>query len=261
MKIFPLGTSGFIPNATRETSSVLIKNDNSFFLFDAGTGIKRLAEKKIDSLISKADKMHLFFSHLHHDHTAGLTWLLRLFRGKLYIYVPEPPLVEFNGKEIIMSLTSPHMFGLPFMKWQNYGGLISYTEKKIDIDNTTIHILPQSHHGGSVGLRLGNFAYITDTEPSDEHLDFIQDCELVFIDTMHDRKDYEALNLNNNKRAEHGWSVGNGKIAMKSKIKQLGLIHIDPFYNSKRLKTLHKEAKQEFSNVIIPQEGESYSLK
>lgn len=126
--------------------------------------------------------------------------------------------------------------------------------------NSTISVLPQRHHGGSVGLRIGKFAYITDTEPEDKHSRFISGCDLVFVDTMHDRHDYQSLNLKNNQRAEHGWSIGNGELAFQSGIKQLGLIHIDPFYNDSRIRNLLSEAKEKFPNVIIPQEGTLYRV-
>ena len=260
MKITPLGITGFIPTSKTDSSSFLVEKDDSLFLLDAGTGVRKFLEKDMASKLSKSKKLHIFFSHLHHDHTCGLTWLLKLFKGKIFIYVPKSPLVEFEGEKIIRELASPNMFGLSLEKWPNFGDIISYDTTEISVDRIKIKILPQEHSGGSVGIRIGKFAYITDTEPTDKHIDFIKNCDLVFMDTMHDKGDYEAI-ITNNKKAEHGWSVGNGIIASKSNIKQLGLIHINCFYNSHRIDSLLSETKSQFENTIIPQEGISIEVE
>jgi len=152
------------------------------------------------------------------------------------------------------------MFGSSLKEWPNFGDLISYNTTELLIDGVDIKILPQKHSGGSVGIRIGKFAYITDTEPTKKHIDFIKGCDLVLMDTMFDKKDYEAVTANN-KKAEHGWSIGNGIIASKAKIKQLGLIHINCFYDSHQINNLLSETRSQFKNTMIPQEGVSISVE
>ena len=70
MRIRTLGCSGGIGAGSR-TSSLLIDND---VLIDAGTGIGDLSLEDLDSI------RHVFLTHSHLDHVAGLPMLVdRLF--------------------------------------------------------------------------------------------------------------------------------------------------------------------------------------
>jgi len=256
MHIYPIGTAGFIPTQNRETSCVLIKTDKSALLFDAGTGVRRLADDKYRKILSGIDILHVFLSHLHLDHTAGFTWLLRLWPGKIIVYIPTRPLVQFDGKESINIYTSHPFFGLPIERWPNFGGINFIDRKEVDCGEFKVRIIAQKHSGGSVGYRTGNFAYITDAEPGENHVDFIRDCELVLADTMYDEADF---NVHDNK-GEHGWGLGNAGICREANVKKLGLIHIDPSYNGERLDNLLNQTRTIFPHAFIPLESDEYYI-
>jgi ribonuclease BN (tRNA processing enzyme) len=69
MKIFILGSGTCVPSLKRSSCSVLIKIAQSALLFDFGIGtMRRLLEVGVT-----IDKLsHIFFSHLHPDHTGEL---------------------------------------------------------------------------------------------------------------------------------------------------------------------------------------------
>ena len=260
MKVIPLGTAGFIPTQGKETLSILLIEKKTAILFDAGTGVRRIIEKHIAKLLRGIDVLHVFFSHLHHDHTGGLTWLLRLWEKKLRVYVPSQPLVEFDGIYALEVLTSLPFFALPLKDWPNCKEIVSIREKEFFVNDLLVKSLPQKHAGGSVGFRVREFAYITDTEPRDNHAEFINGCKLVFMDTMHDFSDFQTLDATDSNPAQHGYSIGNAKVAAKANITRLGLIHIDPLYDSNRVRKLLLEAKKEFSGTFIPEEGKVYNV-
>src|SRR4028119_643953 len=78
MRVEFLGTAGFHPNSQRQTSGVLLPDvaSESAFLLDAGTGTFRLIGRDLPP------HLHIFLSHAHLDHTAGLTFLLDVAYGR-----------------------------------------------------------------------------------------------------------------------------------------------------------------------------------
>lgn len=261
MNIIPLGIGGFIPAVGRETACVLCIEQNTAILFDAGTGVRHLALPSIQKLLQPIDTLHVILSHLHLDHLSGFIWLHGICHSSIEVYVPSVPLVTSHGEEALFSLIGPPFFSLPLLKWPNYGGIHPITESHIRVANLRVDILSQAHKGGSLGYRIHNFAYITDADPDDRHVQFLRDCDLVFMDTYHDQYDRTLLNQERYKGMSHGHSVGNAVIAQKAKVRRLGLIHINPFYDDQRVSTLLHEARQYFRNSFIPIEKTLYSIK
>ena len=112
--MIPLGVGGFFPTQHRETASILVVEGATAILLDAGTGVKRFGDNGILDHAAGIETLHVFFSHFHQDHVCGFTWLLRLWPGKLDVYLPSAPLVATGGKPILACLTGPPLFGLPF---------------------------------------------------------------------------------------------------------------------------------------------------
>jgi len=262
MKIIPLGIAGFIPTESRETISVLLIIDKIAIIFDCGTGIKRLMLKKIQDELSSVDSVYVFLSHFHMDHLVGLPWLLKLVNKPLHFYVPSNPLIESNGIENINIITNNPFFGLEIPKWPNFGSINSFSNDVVHIKDKVIKVNKQHHSGGSVGFRIDNFSFITDVVLQEKDIKFIEKSDLLLLDTMYDKFDYDNLSLSSNSTTslDHGYSIGNAIIAKKSNIKQFGLIHLNPLYDSKRISRLLDESKSIFKNSLIPEETDIYSL-
>lgn len=95
MRIRVLGCSGGIGAGSR-TSALLIDND---VLIDAGTGIGDLELDDIDSI------RHVFLTHAHLDHIAGLPMLVdRIFDERL-----EDPVTVY-GREETLKAVKDHLF-------------------------------------------------------------------------------------------------------------------------------------------------------
>ena len=256
MKIIPLGIAGFIPTENRETISILLIIDKIAIIFDCGTGLRRLMLKKIQNELSSVDAVYVFLSHFHMDHIAGLPWLLKLVDKPLHFYVPTNPLIESNGVENINIITNNPFFGLEIPKWTNFGSINSFSNDVVCIENKVIKVNKQLHSGGSVGFRIDNFSFITDVVLQEKDIKFIEKSDLLLLDTMYDKFDYD----NSNSNLDHGYSIGNAIIAKKSNIKQLGLIHLNPSYDSSRISRLLDESKNIFKDTLIPEETGIYTL-
>lgn len=85
-----LGTASAAPTKERNLSSLAIRADGEWLLFDCPEGCQ---QQMLKAGISYMRIHHIFFTHLHLDHTLGLPGLLATFQmhqriDPLYVYVP-----------------------------------------------------------------------------------------------------------------------------------------------------------------------------
>jgi ribonuclease BN (tRNA processing enzyme) len=262
MKIIPLGTAGFFPTYGKETMSVLLVEGDTALIFDAGTGIKRLIEPTATAALSNVTSLHVIFSHFHHDHTSGFTWLLRLWPSprELHVHVPGPKFVTCDGVEVIRGLTTLPLFAAPLDSWGNVSSVKTFDTDSFEVGGLVVQTLKQEHAGGSVGFRVGAFGYVTDTEPGAAHVDFLRACNLVLMDTMMDISDYEVTKSKDPGPAQHGSSASNGVVAAEASIERLGLVHVDPQYEPPRVANLLEEASRRMPQAFLPREGTLYQV-
>ncbi len=255
MMVIPLGIGGFIPTDEYETSCILVRENNTAILFDAGTGISKLMNPEIRDLLIGVDTLNVILSHYHLDHVVGITWLVKLWDKKLNIFAPTKPLTESTPTHALSILTNSPLFGLRIQQFPFPTEIIPIKGDDIIIDILKICVIQQQHLGGSVGYRIGNkFAYITDTDPTEAHVSFIRNVKLVFMDSMFDLEEHKQLCGGKEKKLEHGYSVGNANIAKKANVGNLGLIHLNPMYSTERYEKMVAESKSIFSKTNIPEE-------
>lgn len=150
MKLQVLGCAGGIGGRERFTTSLLV-DDN--ILLDAGTGLTSL---DIDQL---ARIEHVFITHSHLDHVAGLALLVDAVQGRR-----SAPITVYATREITASLKK-HLFNwvlwpdfatIPFadkpaMRWEEV-----HPNTPISIGNRTLTPLTVNHTVGSVAYLVNN---------------------------------------------------------------------------------------------------------
>lgn len=150
MKLQVLGCAGGIGGRERFTTSLLVDDD---ILLDAGTGLTTL---DIDQL---ARIEHVFITHSHLDHVAGLALLVDAVQGRR-----STPITVYATSEIAASLKK-HLFNwvlwpdfatIPFadkpaMRWEEVKPGIP-----VDIAGRTIKPMPVNHTVGSVAYLVSN---------------------------------------------------------------------------------------------------------
>lgn len=77
------GTNGWFDNDIGCTSCVSLHCNNRVFIFDAGTGIRRLDPNAI-----RSKRVVIFLTHLHLDHSVGLHFLQRFRPHSVRIIIP-----------------------------------------------------------------------------------------------------------------------------------------------------------------------------
>ncbi len=77
------GTNGWFDSDVACTSCISLHHEKSIFMFDAGTGIRRL-----DPSAVRGKDLFIFLSHLHLDHCVGLHFLQRFRPNCITMIIP-----------------------------------------------------------------------------------------------------------------------------------------------------------------------------
>jgi ribonuclease BN (tRNA processing enzyme) len=72
LRAWLLGSGGWIPNGTRETTCVLVRDGEHVLFLDAGTGLRRAVTEP--GLLDGVTRIDIALTHFHLDHTCGLSY-------------------------------------------------------------------------------------------------------------------------------------------------------------------------------------------
>ena len=175
MRIRVLGCSGGIGAGSR-TSAMLVDDD---VLLDAGTGIGDLALADLRSI------RHVFLTHAHLDHIAGLPMLIDcIFDDNLDV-----PVTVYGRKETLEAIQQ-HLFN--WVIWPDFAELpdkenpiLRYREirpgDKISIDHREFHAVDVMHSVPSLGYTVQNsggvFAFSGDTKTNETLWPVLNACD------------------------------------------------------------------------------------
>jgi ribonuclease BN (tRNA processing enzyme) len=220
MKLYILGSGGWIPTKKRHTCTFLLENEKNLILLDTGTGISRL--NKYKQIIKNHKTINIIYSHYHLDHIIGLAYLPNwLNNHTIRIWGPG---LDFYGKscrEILTAITSTPYFALPINKFSNDIEINDYNLKGFTINNEIeISICAQQHSDPSFGISIGNLLhYATDTNVIDSSFKKAQGVKMLL---------HECWQIDFDKKSEHSSVVEILHMAAKYNIQKIGLIHINP---------------------------------
>lgn len=242
MQIVCLGTTGFHPNARRHTASLLIPEVG--VVLDAGTGIFRLAD------YLATDRIDLFLSHAHLDHTIGLTYLLETFGVDAYDKVTIHATAE-NVHAVRTHLFAPALFPVaPGYQFKQLGDSCELPRNAAG-DSGTMTTFPLKHPGGSIGMRLDwpghSMAYVTDTTGTDDadYIEHIRGVDLLIHEANFPAGHDELAELTGHSCLD---KVAN--IAAAADVGQLVITHVDPLLTKDEDFDLH-EARSTFPNTSV----------
>ena len=216
MKLHFLGTTGYHPNEKRQTACMMIPEHG--IIFDAGTGLFRARDLICTSTLD------IFLSHVHLDHSIGLTFLYDTLWGKDI----ERVTVHVEGSKIPAienALYNTDLFPVgPNFEMKALG------EEPVEFpDDISISHCSLDHPGGSVGYRMqhpaGSLAYITDTiaNAGADYVEFISDVDVLihecyFPDGWEDRAELTG----------HSCLTPVAQVAAAANAGRTYLVHINP---------------------------------
>ena len=217
MQLHCLGTAGYHPNESRQTSCYFLPEDG--IVLDAGTGLFRLAER------IQTDSLDILISHAHLDHIAGLTFLIDV------LYQRPVKQLRIWGESEKLAAIRDHLFAslifpVPLQaEWRP----IDETPQ-FQIGRCKVSWRRQDHPGGSIGYRFDwdsgpRLLYLTDTtgDQSDDAVDWYSGADLM----MHECYFSEAF-AEWSEKTGHTWTHRLAGIANRCEPRKLLLTHANP---------------------------------
>ena len=243
MQLVCLGTTGFHPNARRQTASFVIPEVG--VVLDAGTGLFRLAD------YLATDGVDIFLSHAHLDHVSGLTYLVETFGVEAH------DRVTIHARSEVLDAVRNHLFapaifpvppGYQFAELGKSCVLPANNEGKTG----TLTTFPLTHPGGSTGMRLDwpghSLAYVTDTTASDEadYIDTIRGADLLVHEANFPAGYDEMAELTGHSCLDKVVAV-----AQAAEVGRLVITHVDPLLTKDEDFDLTASRKQLASITIV----------
>ena len=214
MKFHFLGTTGYHPSERRQTACMMIPELG--VIFDAGTGMFRVRD------LIRTKTLDIFMSHVHLDHSVGLTFLYDVLHQK------DMDRVTVHVAQDKIEAIRSHLFNVDlFPVGPNFE--IVPLKPSVKIAEASVDSIAIDHPGGSHGFRIAiggkKLAYITDTTATADadYIDFVRDVDVLvhecyFADGFEDQA----------KLTGHSCLTPVAQVAAASGAVAMYLVHINP---------------------------------
>ena len=230
------------------TSCVEIRSGKDIIILDAGTGLRALGQSLLAEFKKKPINLTLLISHTHWDHIQGLPFFAPIYESRCRLRIVGPSGARKSLINAITGQMESTYFPVPFSKLPSNIEIEELADFKFAVGNVLVSAQRANHPGVTVGYRLfapdGLIVFFPDTEPrrggeDREMLDFIQDADVLMLDSQYDRAEY---------RKHIGWGHGclddSVALALKAGVKKLILFHHDPDHDDKKIDAFVQYARR-----------------
>lgn len=295
-KITFWGVRGSYPAAGRHTvgyggntTSVEVRVNGHVIILDSGSGIINLGKKLAGEFAQtgKPRKLHLFFTHVHHDHTQGFPFFAPAYNPASILEIYAPGFLERSLKEVLEDVMAPPAFPLTTRDLSSefyIESLIPSEVVAIKDDGETlvrkVSDAPFKDEDKLVRIRLMRsyahpsdvlfyrieyngkaFVFATDTEGYvniDRRLiTFAKGCDLIVHDAQYTEDHYIGQRPGTFPTQGFGHSTPKmaAVVAESAEVGMLALTHYDPSYDDETVDELVNSAREVFPSSIGAYEG------
>jgi ribonuclease BN (tRNA processing enzyme) len=205
-----LGSGGWIPNGTRETTCVLLREGDHALFLDAGTGLRRAVTDP--ALLDGVTRIDIALTHFHLDHTCGLAYLPALPVTPT-LWAPGRWLYDTPSEQLLAPLRTA-----PLSPFEPQGEIRElHTEQRIGTFELTARAQLRHWHP-TAGLRVGDrLALLTDTAYDPGSAPFARGVDHLLHEawsTEGDEGDASAAEA--------------GQVAREADVRRFTLVHLHP---------------------------------
>lgn len=246
------------------------------YVFDCGSGIKRLSDHIIASKVTRLSA-RMFISHTHWDHINTIPFFAPLYMRGTQIEIFGP----YQGDLTIERAIAAQMESVYFpVTIREFGARLMFRdlrEESLDFGSVQVDTILLKHPGYCLGYRLTchgrSICYITDNElylSNDPRYDlayverlanFVRGADLLITDTTYRDHEYPM-------KVDYGHSCVSevADLAARAEVKRLHLFHHDPDQSDDDIDLKLKETREALvrlgSNVVCeaPSEGSKLIL-
>jgi len=259
MHVTLLGTMGWMPSDHRETTCFACRLGESLFVFDAGTGLRRLLAEEQQDLLTGARDIHLFLSHFHLDHTCGLAYLSGVLPGQpVTIHAPGAGITGLNPETVVAGLLRK-----PYnpTNWEDLAHLrVEPLVTGVNhVAGHDVRVRPQKHSDTSVAFRVDDDLVIaTDTAADPATAEFAAGASLLLHEAWYWAADPHlpalpaGLRTGTVAHSEAGAVAG---LAATADVGRLVLVHLNPLSRESSFAAMHAAAAQVFPRSELHADG------
>jgi ribonuclease BN (tRNA processing enzyme) len=212
-----LGCGGFVPTRARATACVYVRDGADVLLLDAGTGVSRLVEDR--ELLHGVERLHVVLTHFHLDHIVGLPYLGALEEvERRDVWAAGQLVAGVASRELVHRLLSPPFAG----DVQDYvTDIHELAPPGANMGPFRVDVRVQKRHATpTLGVRVGELAYCTDTAYEEATVDFVRGARIL----LHDA--WEAADSTED--PSHTAAGDAARIAAAAGVERLVLVHVNP---------------------------------
>lgn len=264
-KFIMLGSGGWIPTRRRETTCALLSSADALFIFDAGTGLSRLLEPRFKEELKAEREIHLFLSHYHLDHIAGLLYLPAIFYGKtVHLHAADREISGDDPLEILSALIRKPFNPHTLTEMPLDVRVEPLREGEHDIAGSRVSVRKQKHADPSVGYRVDDLlVFATDTTEDKKTAEFASGARLLVHEAWIDgseEDDPATEQIARDAYAAHTSARQCADLAAAAGVEQLVLCHLIPVRPDEYHQGMLATAKKIFPATRILEDGESIEL-
>lgn len=261
-----LGTGGWIPTARRATTCCLLGLPEALFIFDAGTGLARLLEADLHcELEPPGREIHLFLSHYHLDHVAGLVYLAAMFRGRrLFLHPPAADITGLDPRETIDALVRKPFNPGTLAEMPVDIVLEPFGEGSHRVAGVEVRARRQTHPDPSAAWRVADLmVFATDTTADAATAGFARGARLLVHEAWIDgaeEDDPAKAQIALEAYVAHTSARQAAALALEAGVERLVLCHLNPARSPEYHQRLLASARQTFPETYILEDGERLGL-
>lgn len=265
------GVRGSIPTPSPEnlgfggntTCLELRLGDGSTVVIDGGTGARKLGLSLLERFPGQSLDVSFLMTHFHWDHIQGIPFFAPLYSPANHVTFRSSKDPD-DMKEILEGQMSNPYFPVRFDLLAAKREFVQITDHPLKDNRLSVHAFPLNHPQGATGFRLefdgAVVVHACDHEHGIPELDkglreAAEGADVMVYDAQFTPEEYPA---------KKGWGHSTWleaiQVARDAKVKQLVLTHHDPSHSDDFLRNVLEQARKEFENVMIAQEGRSIAL-
>jgi ribonuclease BN (tRNA processing enzyme) len=259
MDVTLLGTMGWMPRGSRETTCFAVRTGSTLLVFDAGTGLRRLLDPEHAGLLDGVGEVQLFLSHYHLDHACGLAYLPGVLAGREVVL--RPPAAALTGVDPYAAVSQ--------LLRRPYNPVDLSDMKNVRVEPTSegeneaaghvVRVRPQQHSDVSVSFRLDDDLVIaTDTRVDPAAGEFAEGAGLWLHESWYWSGDPGLASVPEGLRpgyAAHSEATGVAGLAAEAGVGRLILVHLNPLAGEASYLPMRDAARTVFAQTDVVEDG------